>query len=149
MRSATLLLAAFVSLAAAPAMAQVASAVVKPTEPVSPRANPVADRVEALTTSMSQALSLNPAQVEKVRAINEGAVRSVEHARSRYRQEPAKLRSYVEAVGLSRLERLKDVLNPAQFAKYQQKREEKMGIPTVRGNQGTTAPGLPPGRGDE
>ncbi|MEJ7665731.1 MAG: hypothetical protein WKG07_42540 [Hymenobacter sp.] len=84
-------------------MAQVASAVVKPTEPASPRANPVADRVEALTTSMAQALSLNPGQVEKVRAINEGAVRSVEHARSRYRQEPAKLRSYVESVSLSRL----------------------------------------------
>ena len=149
MRSATLLLAAFISFAAAPAMAQVASAVVKPTEPVSPRANPVTDRVEALTTSMTQALSLNPAQTEKVRAINEGAVRSVEHARGRYRQEPAKLRDYIEAVGLSRLERLKDVLNPAQFAKYQQKREEKMGIPAVRGNQGNPTPGLPAGRGDE
>ncbi|WP_223649085.1 hypothetical protein [Hymenobacter psoromatis] len=149
MRSVILLVAAIISVAVAPAMAQVASAVVKTTEPVSPRANPVADRVEALTTSMTQALGLTPAQVEKVRAINEGAVRSVEHARARYQQDPAKLRDYMEAVGLSRLERLKDVLNPAQFIKYQQKREEKMGIPTAHAAQGTPPPGLPAGRGDE
>ena len=130
-------------------MAQMASAVVKPAEPVSPRPSSVADRAEALTTNMTQALGLSPAQVEKVRAINTGAVRSLESARVRYRQEPAKLRGYAEEVGLSRLERLKDVLNPAQFTKYQQKREEKMGIPTAHATQGTPPPGLPAGRGDE
>ena len=98
---------------------------------------------------MAQALGLNPAQTEKVRAINVASVRNVEAARVRYRQEPTTLRSRVEEVGLARLEQLKDVLTPAQFARYQQKREEKMGIPTVRGTQGTPPPGLGSGRGDD
>jgi Spy/CpxP family protein refolding chaperone len=106
-------------------------------------------RAEALTTNMTQALGLTPAQTEKVRAINTTAVRNVETARQRYGQEPAKLRGYIDDVSLARLDRLKDVLTPAQFARYQQKREEKMGIPTIRGNQGTPPPGLPTSRGDE
>jgi len=143
------LVAAGISLAATPVMAQLASAVVKPTDPVSPRPSSVADRVEALTVNMTQALSLSPAQVEKVRVVNTNSVRNLEAARVRYRQEPTKLRGYIEDIGLARLERLKDVLTPAQFARYQQKREEKMGIPTVRGNQGTPVPGLTSGRGDD
>ncbi|TDN40161.1 hypothetical protein E4631_17785 [Hymenobacter sp. UV11] len=143
------LVAAGFSLASLPAMAQLASATIKAAEPVAPRPTSVADRAEALTVNMTQALSLNPAQVEKVRLINTNSVRNLEAARVRYRQEPAKLRGSIEDIGLARLEQLKDVLNPAQFARYQQKREEKMGIPTVRGNQGNPTPGLPTGRGDD
>ena len=142
------LIAAGISLAATPAMAQLASAVIKNTEPVSPRPSSAADRVESLTVNMTQALSLSPAQVEKVRVINTNSVRNLEAARVRYRQEPTKLRGYIEDIGLARLEQLKDVLTAAQFARYQQKREEKMGIPTVRGNQGTPPPGLTSGRDD-
>ncbi|AMR25673.1 hypothetical protein A0257_00285 [Hymenobacter psoromatis] len=142
------LVAAGISLAATPVMAQLASAVIKPTEPVSPRLSSVADRVESLTVNMTQALSLSPAQVEKVRVINTNSVRNLEAARVRYRQEPIKLRGYIEDIGLARLEQLKDVLTAPQFARYQQKREEKMGIPTVRGNQGTPPPGLASGRDD-
>ncbi len=108
-----------------------------------------AARAEALTTNMTQALGLTPAQQEKVRAINVNSVRNVETARQRYSQEPAKLRSYIDDVSLARLDQLKDVLTPTQFARYQQKREEKMGIPTLRGNQGTPPPGLPSGRGED
>jgi len=98
---------------------------------------------------MTQALGLTPAQQEKVRVINANSVRNVETARQRYGQEPAKLRGYIDDVSLARLDQLKDVLTPAQFARYQQKREEKMGIPTLRGNQGTPPPGLPSNRGDD
>ena len=112
-------------------------------------AEAIAARAEALTTNMAQALSLTPAQVEKVRAINLTAVRNVETARQMYKEEPAKLKGYVEDVGLARLDRLKEVLTPVQFTRYQQKREEKMGIPTLRGNQGNPPPGLPGGRGEE
>lgn len=142
------LVAAGISLAATPAMAQLASAVIKPTEPISPRPSSVADRVESLTVNMTQALSLSPAQVEKVRVINTNSVRNLEVARVRYRQEPTKLCGSIEDIGLARLEQLKDVLTAPQFARYQQKREEKMGIPTVRGNQGTPPPGLTSGRDD-
>lgn len=105
-------------------------------------------RAEALTANMTQALGLTPAQTEKVRVINTTSVRNVETARQRYGQEPGKLRSYIDDISLARLDQLKDVLTPAQFARYQQKREEKMGIPTIRGNQGTPPPGLRDGRGE-
>ena len=114
-----------------------------------PTPTSAAARAEALTANMTQALGLTPAQQEKVRVINANSVRNVETARQRYGQEPAKLRSYIDDVSLARLDQIKDVLTPAQFARYQQKREEKMGIPTIRGNQGTPPPGLPSNRGDD
>jgi Spy/CpxP family protein refolding chaperone len=118
------------------------------TSVATPPADAVATRANALTTNMAQALGLTPAQTEKVRAINVTSVRNVETARLRYRQEPGTLRSRIEEVGLARLEQLKDVLTPAQFMRYQQKREEKMGIPTAHGSQGTPPPGLG-SRGDD
>jgi hypothetical protein len=127
-----------------PASAQKAPAKPTPAPSVSSAA-----RAEALTANMTQALGLTPAQQEKVRVINANSVRNVETARQRYGQEPAKLRGYIDDVSLARLDQLKDVLTPAQFARYQQKREEKMGIPTIRGNQGTPPPGLPGNRGDD
>lgn len=144
----TLLLSAGLAL---PVTAQTTASVAPRTAkaPTVPTPTNAAARVEALTASMTQALGLTPAQAEKVRAINTTAVRNVETARQRYGQEPAKLRSYIDDVSLARLDRLKDVLTSAQFARYQQKREEKMGIPTIRGNQGTPPPGLPTPRGEE
>ncbi|GAA4497102.1 hypothetical protein GCM10023172_11480 [Hymenobacter ginsengisoli] len=122
------------------------------TQPVTstpPVAASTSARADALTTNMAQALALTPAQVEKVRSINLTSVRNVEAARQRYHDNPAKLKSYIDDVSLARLDQLKDVLTSTQFARYQQKREEKMGIPTLRGNQGTPPPGLPSNRGDE
>ncbi|QKG55898.1 hypothetical protein GKZ68_04135 [Hymenobacter sp. BRD128] len=120
-----------------------------PKTPATPASASTSARAEALTTNMSQALALTPAQTEKVRAINLTSVRNVETARQRYHDNPAKLKSYIDDVSLARLDQLKDVLTPVQFARYQQKREEKMGIPTLRGSQGTPPPGLPSNRGDE
>ncbi len=135
---------------AVPATAQTTAATAAPSRDTKASApTSAAARAEALTANMTQALGLTPAQQEKVRAINSTAVRNVETARQRYGQEPAKLRGYIDDVSLARLDRLKDVLTPAQFARYQQKREEKMGIPTIRGNQGTPPPGLPGNRGDD
>ena len=126
------------------ASAQVASTAKKPQAASAAGATPTTseDRANALTTNMAQALGLTPAQVEKVRAINTSSVRNVEAARQRFRQDPTKLRGYIEDIGLARLEQLKDVLTPAQFTRYQRKREEKMGIPTTQGTQGNQPPGL-------
>jgi len=134
--SATLLLLS----AAGAAQAQPTASV--KTQPAESATDAAAARVEALTRSMSQALQLTPAQTERVRAINTTAVRNVEAARRRYRDEPRELRGYVESISLARLDRLKEVLTPAQFARFQQKREEKMGIPKVGSNQGNPVPGL-------
>jgi len=124
------------------ASAQVASTVKKPTATAGAASTSVEDRANALTTNMAQALGLTPAQAEKVRVINTNSVRNVEAARQRFRQDPTKLRGYIEDIGLARLEQLKEVLTPAQFTRYQRKREEKMGIPTSQGAQGTPPPGL-------
>ena len=119
-----------------------------PPAPISDEA--VAARANPLTASMAQALSLTPAQTEKVRDINAKSVRKVETARQRYAGQPsAKLRGAIEEIGLARLEQLKDVLTPAQFGRYQQKREEKLGVPTVRGYQGTPPPSLGSRSGEE
>ncbi len=139
-------------LSAGLAAAQVAPPVKKPlvAAPVAKPAPPVSseERVATLTASMTQALGLTPAQIEKVRDINTKSVRNLEAARQRYGQNPTKLRGSIDDIGLARLEQLKDVLTPAQFNRYQQKREEKLGVPTVRGYQGTPPPSLG-GRGGE
>ena len=99
-------------------------------------------KANALTANMQKNLALSPQQTEKVRVINRRAVDQVESARVRYRTDPRKLAGLVESIGSSRLSALKDVLAPAQFDKYQRKREEKMGVPNVQGVQGTPPPGL-------
>jgi hypothetical protein len=111
---------------------QPASAQKAPAKPTPAPSVSSAARAEALTANMTQALGLTPAQQEKVRVINANSVRNVETARQRYVQEPAKLRGYIDDVSLARLDQLKDVLTPAQFARYQQKREEKMGATRAR-----------------
>jgi hypothetical protein len=99
-------------------------------------------KTNALTANMQKNLGLSPQQTEKVRAINRRAIDNVETARARYRTDPRKLAGIVESVSSSRLSAIKDVLTPAQFDKYQRKREEKMGVPNVQGVQGTPPPGL-------
>lgn len=117
--------------------------------PTRPAATPPSAQVEAranaLTDNMQKALGLNPQQVEKVRQINLISVRGVETARLTYRQDVRKMASVVDDIGQSRLAMLKEALTPAQFDKYQRKREEKMGVPNSSAAQGNPVPGLPGG----
>ncbi|WP_133256933.1 hypothetical protein [Hymenobacter edaphi] len=106
-------------------------------------------QARTLTQNLKQALGLTPLQEEKVLQINQRSIRQVEVARLQYRQDLRKLNGIIDDIGGSRLTLLKDVLTPAQFNKYQQAREKKMGVPNVQGNQGNAVPGLPPGRGEE
>ena len=99
-------------------------------------------KANALTTNMQQNLGLTPQQTEKVRVINRRGVEIVESGRLRHKADPRKLAGIIESAGRSRLEGLKEVLTPAQFNKYQRKREEKMGLPNMQGVQGNAAPGL-------
>jgi len=158
----TLLLSSLLALAVAPALlAQQAPAAATVKTKVKPEGQPsvktkttqaeatarpsdalIDEKADALTTNMQQNLGLSPAQLEKVRVINRRAVEMVENGRVTYRTEPAKLAGVIQTAGRTRLELLKDVLTPAQFAKYQKKREEKMGIPNTQGPIGNQAPGL-------
>ena len=113
-----------------------------PAAPAAPSAAGIEARANALTANMQQNLGLTPAQTEKVRLINRRGVERVESLRLRYRANPAKMQSMINDVSDSRLASLKDVLAPAQFDKYQRKREEKMGLPNTQGVQGNTPPGL-------
>jgi hypothetical protein len=148
--SGTLLLATYSAVAQAPGKARPGATTPRSKIPASTQEAPAKpapaqnaeERVAALTNNMVQALGLTPAQAEKVRVINANGVRNVEAARQRYKDNPAKLRGYIEDIGLARLDQLKEVLTANQFTRYQQKREEKMGIPTVRSYQGTPPPGL-------
>ncbi len=141
---------ALLVLVAGSAVAQVAPAAKKTASPTPPAsAESIETRANALTTNMAQGLGLTPAQTEKVRVINTKSVSNVEAARQRFRQDPAKLRSYIDDIGLARLDQLKEVLTPVQFTRYQRKREEKMGIPNAQGVQGTPPPGLGSNRGEE
>lgn len=121
---------------------------VEPAGAVAPDDAVVDAKANALTANMQKNLGLTPQQTEKVRVINRRGVEMVEAGRLRYKSDPRKLAGIVEIAGRSRLEALKEVLNPAQFDKYQRKREEKMGVPNVQGVQGNAAPGLGGGGGE-
>ena len=162
-----LLLAFTVPLATPPARAQGPATIktkAKPagqasvkTKTAAPAASPAAEpsselidaKANALTANMQKNLALSPQQTEKVRAINRRGVEMVESGRARYGTDPRKLAGVVETAGRSRLEALKEVLTPAQFGKYQRKREEKMGVPNIQGVQGNPTPGLGGGAGDQ
>ena len=143
------LLAALLTLAATPTLlAQTATRPKPPTRPqpgAAPHLNEeqIAERATALTANMQKALGLNPQQLAQVGQINLISVRGVETARQTYRQDVRKMAGVIDDIGQSRLSLLKDVLSPAQFDKYQRKREEKMGVPSSQGIQGNPAPGLP------
>ena len=109
----------------------------------------IEERANALTENMRQGLALTPQQVEKVRQINLTSVRNMETASNRYKADLPNLNRMAQDIGASRVAALKDVLTPEQFNRYQQKREQKMGVPSTRGAQGNSAPGLPTGRGEE
>ncbi|CAN5919330.1 hypothetical protein BH24BAC1_BH24BAC1_08190 [soil metagenome] len=93
------------------------------------------DRSEAITASMVKNLRLNPAQAGKVRQINLNSMQMVEALRQQYKTDPNRLDQEVKTISSSRLSQLKDVLTPAQFSAYQQRREAKMGLPKQAGSQ--------------
>jgi hypothetical protein len=111
-----------------------------PTAP--PSDEQIEARANALTANMQKNLGLTPQQTEKVRVINRRSVELVENTRFKYRAEPRKMMPRIDDISESRLSQLKDVLAPAQFDKYQRKREEKMGLPSTQAAQGTPPPGM-------
>ena len=149
----TSLLFLFILLLGAPTLLRAQTSRRPPARPVAAAGTParppapppgddqLAPRAQALTTSMQQGLGLTPQQAEKVQKINLVSMRRVETARAEHRQDLRKMASLIGDIGQSRLEALKDVLTPAQFDRYQRKREEKMGVPSGSAVQGNAAPG--------
>ncbi|SFH03811.1 hypothetical protein [Pontibacter chinhatensis] len=86
-------------------------------------------RAEAITAGFTKNLRLSPQQSQKVYAINLSSLKSAEEAQKKYKNNPKKLVTQMDMISQTRLSQLKDILTPQQFQQYQQRREEKMGVP--------------------
>lgn len=89
----------------------------------------LAQRAQAITTSMVKSLHLNAAQAQKLQAVNLASLQSAETAKEKYKNDPRQAVAYIEMISQGRLSKIKDILTPEQFQQYQQRREEKMGVP--------------------
>jgi len=86
-------------------------------------------RAEAITASMDKHLLLTPEQRSKIKEINLSSMQFAEKAKSKHKNAPQRLIQQMDMINQTRLSQIKDVLTPLQFEKYQQRREEKMGVP--------------------
>ncbi|GHA78901.1 hypothetical protein [Pontibacter akesuensis] len=86
-------------------------------------------QAEAMTASFTKNLRLTPEQTKKVYVINLTSLQHAEAAKAKHKSNPGRLVRQMETISTTRLSQLKDVLTPQQFQQYQQRREEKMGVP--------------------
>lgn len=86
-------------------------------------------RADEITAGMARHLRLTPEQTQKIRAINLSSMQSAEAAKLKFQKEPRRIVQQMDVISQTRLSQLKDVLTPIQFQQYQQRREEKMGVP--------------------
>lgn len=86
-------------------------------------------RADEMTAGMVKNLRLVPEQATKLQAINRNSMRQAEEARTKYKADPRKLAHQMDIISQTRLSLIKDVLTEQQFAQYQSRREEKMGVP--------------------
>ncbi|TXK51901.1 hypothetical protein FVR03_02910 [Pontibacter qinzhouensis] len=121
------------------AFAQTTSAAKKAT-PASGKT--VEQRAQEITAGMAKHLGLTPDQVKKVGAINLASMQHAEAAKNQYKDNPKMLMQQMDMIGQTRLSQIKEVLSPVQFAQYQQRREEKMGVPKeAQSNPSSAQPG--------
>lgn len=86
-------------------------------------------RADEITAGMAKHLRLTPEQAIKIKAINLTSMQNAEKAKETYQKEPRKIVQQMDIISQTRLSQIKDVLTPLQFQQYQQRREEKMGVP--------------------
>lgn len=90
---------------------------------------PVEQRAADITAGMAKHLRLTPEQTKKVADINLTSMKEADKVLKKHKSNPQKVASEMEIITETRLSRIKDVLTPLQFSQYQQRREEKMGVP--------------------
>lgn len=86
-------------------------------------------RADEITAGMAKNLRLTPEQIQKIKVINLKSMQSAEEAKIKFQKEPRKTVKQMDVISQTRLSQIKDVLTPLQFQQYQQRREEKMGVP--------------------
>lgn len=78
---------------------------------------------------MVKNLRLTPKQATELKDINRNSMRHAEETRTKYKADPRKLAEQMDIISQTRLSQIKDILTEQQFAQYQSRREEKMGVP--------------------
>ncbi|WP_162055167.1 hypothetical protein [Pontibacter pamirensis] len=86
-------------------------------------------RANEITIGMAKHLRLTPDQTQKIKAINLKSMQNAEEAKIKFQRDPQKIVKQMDVISQSRISLIKDVLTPLQFQQYQQRREEKMGVP--------------------
>lgn len=89
----------------------------------------VEQRADEITAGMVKNLRLVPQQAAKLKDVNRNSIRFAEEARAKYKSNPRKLAEQMDIISQTRLSQIKDILTEQQFAQYQSRREEKMGVP--------------------
>lgn len=112
-------------------VAAFAQSTAKPQEQTTSKADAktVEQRAQEVTASMVKHLKLNAQQAKKVGIINLSNMQHLQEAIEKYKSNASKLAEQVDIINQTRLSQIKDVLTPHQFALYQQRREEKLGVP--------------------
>lgn len=91
--------------------------------------NSLEQRADEITAGMAKNLRLTPEQAQKIKAINLKSMQNAEAAKEQFKKEPRMIVKQMDIISQTRLSQIKDVLTPLQFQQYQQRREEKMGVP--------------------
>jgi periplasmic protein CpxP/Spy len=89
----------------------------------------VQERAEEITMSMAKHLHLTPEQIKKLNKINLRSMQTAEEVKEKYKAEPREMVKQMDIISQTRLSQIKDILTFQQFQLYQQRREEKMGVP--------------------
>ena len=86
-------------------------------------------RADEITAGMVKNLRLSPKQATELKDVNRSSLKFAEEARKKHRDNPPKLAQQMDMISQTRLSQIKDILTEQQFAQYQSRREEKMGVP--------------------
>ncbi|PKV76191.1 hypothetical protein [Pontibacter ramchanderi] len=89
----------------------------------------IEQRADEITAGMVKNLRLSPKQAAQLKDVNRSSMKFAEEARKKYRDNPPKLAQQMDIISQTRLSQIKDILTEQQFAQYQSRREEKMGVP--------------------
>jgi Spy/CpxP family protein refolding chaperone len=101
----------------------------------------VEQRADDITAGMVKNLRLSPKQAAELKDVNRNNMKFAEEARKKHRDNPRKLAEQMDIISQTRLSQIKDILTEQQFAQYQSRREEKMGVPREARSNPSQGPG--------
>ncbi|PRY07354.1 hypothetical protein CLV24_1233 [Pontibacter ummariensis] len=122
-------LAIFLALGGTVTYAQAPSAIKQSAKEAQVDEKALEQRADAITASMVSHLRLSPEQAQEIKGINRSSMKFMEEAKLKYKDNPRKMVQQLDVISETRLSKIKDVLTPQQFQQYQNRREDKMGVP--------------------